>query len=169
MSMWCTGLLSFLMNPLTDWLNIKPKNNIEIIPSREAKTTNINGYPIVSSSGNGPLNNKRIVYEPGVLRRMLENLQHDQRLRLLPFGSIDKIRRLKLKNKPIRNKIHLRLQQHQNKANSKNLIDIKKTGFKIDSRIIFATCNIQSMWYKKLQVSHLISDYSLYGAHQGLA
>ena len=31
----------------------------------------------------------------------------------------------------------------------------------MDSKIIFATCNIQSMRYKELQVSQLISDYSL--------
>ena len=112
------------MNALMDWFNIKPKSIIEIITSREARTTN--GHPIVSSSGSGSLNNKCIVYEPGALKRMHDSLQHDQRLRLLPFGSINKIRRLKLNNKPVRNKIHLRLQQHQYKANSKNLINIKK-------------------------------------------
>ena len=74
---------------------------------------------------------------------------------------IDNIRRLKLNNKPIKSRIHLREQQHQYKANITNLIRIKQNGYKINSNIIFATCNIQSMRYKELQVSQLISDYSL--------
>ena len=89
------------------------------------------------------------------------HLQHDQRLRLLPFGTLDRIRRFGLNNKLVKNKIHLRLQQHQYKANTKNLIKIDRNRFKTDPRIIFATCNIRSMQYKELQVSHLISDYSL--------
>ena len=31
----------------------------------------------------------------------------------------------------------------------------------MDSKITFATCNIQSLWYKELQVSQLITDYAL--------
>ena len=34
-------------------------------------------------------------------------------------------------------------------------------GYRSDSRIIFATSNVQSIRYKELQVSQLISDYSL--------
>ena len=38
---------------------------------------------------------------------------------------------------------------------------INKAGYKLDSRIIFATSNVQSIRLKELQVSQLISDYSL--------
>ena len=41
-----------------------------------------------------------IVYEPAALRAMRECLQHDQRLRQLPFGTLDRIRKLDLNNKP---------------------------------------------------------------------
>ena len=157
--MWCTGLLCFLLNPFTDWLTNKLKNILDIIPSGEATTTN--GLPIVQSTGSRPHNNKTIVYDSDALKAMRRNLHHDQWLRTLPFGLIDKIRRLKLNNKPIKSRIHLREQQHQYKANITNLIRIKQNGYKIDSNIIFATCNIQSMRYKELQVSQLISDYSL--------
>ena len=94
MNMWCTGLLCFLLNPFTDWLTNKSENIVEIIPSTQAKQSN--GRPIVSSRPSEQrreaLNNKPIVYEPDALKRMQHNLQHDQRLRLLPFGTLDKIR-----------------------------------------------------------------------------
>ena len=96
-----------------------------------------------------------------VLRKMHENLQHDQHLRLLPFRTLDRIRQLKLNNKPCKSRLHLRQQQHQYKANMANLIRIKNDGYKLDSGVTFATCNIQLLHYKELQVSQLISDYSL--------
>ena len=122
------------------------------------------GRPIVSSrpSGQGgSLNNKLIVYEPTALREMRNHLQHDQRLRQLSFGTLDKIRRLGLNNKPTKDRLHLREHLHQYGANLTNLINIKKSGYKVDSKIIFATCNIQSLRYKELQVSQLITDYAL--------
>ena len=156
MNMWCTGLLCFLLNPFMDWLTNKSENILEIIPSTQAKHTN--GQPIVTS---GSLNNKQIVYQPNTLKAMRKCLQHDQRLRQLPFGTLDKIRQLNLNNKPSKSRLHLRQQLHQYKVNLQNLIRIKNNGYKLDSRIIFATCNIQSLQYKELQVSQLISDYSL--------
>ena len=89
MNMWCTGLLCFLLNPFMDWLKNKLENIVEIIPSTQAK--HVNGRSIVSS---GSLNNKQIVYEPDALKAMRESLQHDQRLRQLSFGTLDKIRKL---------------------------------------------------------------------------
>ena len=154
MNMWCTGLLCFLLNPFMDWLTNKSENIVEIIPSTQAKHTN--GQPIVSSrpSGQrGSLNNKLIVYEPAALRAMREHLQHDQRLRQLSFGTLDQIRKLELNNKPTKDRLHLRKHLHQYKINLNNLINIKKSGYKMDSRITFATCNIQSLRYKELQVS----------------
>ena len=78
-----------------DWLTNKSENIVVIIQSTQAKHTD--GQPIVSS---GSLNNKQIVYEPDALRAMHKCLQHDQRLRQLPFGTLDKIRKLDLNNKP---------------------------------------------------------------------
>ena len=46
-------------------------------------------------------------------------------------------------------------------TNCSNLINIKKQGHKADKNIIFGTCNVQSVGLKELQVSELISDYSL--------
>ena len=163
MNMWCTGLLCFLFNPFTDWLTNKLENILEIIPSTQAKHTN--GRPIVSSrpSGQrrGSLNNKLIVYEPAALKEMQNHLQQDQRLRQLPFRTLDKIRRLGLNNKPTKDRLHLHEHLHQYGANLTNLINIKKSGYKMDSKIIFTTCNIQSLRYKELQVSQLITDYAL--------
>ena len=99
MNMWCTGLLCFLINPFTDWLTNKSENIVEIVPSIQA-----NGQSIVSS---GSLNNKWIVYEPEALRAMCNCLQHDHELRQLPFGTLDKIRKVDLNNKPTKNKLHL--------------------------------------------------------------
>ena len=92
---------------------------------------------------------------------MHESLQHDQRLRQLSFGTLDKIRKLDLNKKPTKTKLHLYQQLHQYKINLHNLIRIKKSGYKLDSRITFATCNTQLLRYKELQVSQLISEYSL--------
>ena len=101
------------------------------------------------------------MYEPAALRAMRECLQHDQRLRQLPFGTLDRIRKLDLNNKPTKNRLHLHQQLHQYRINLHNLIRVKKTGYKLYTKITFATCNIQSLRYKELQVSQLIEDYSL--------
>ena len=105
MNMWCTGLLCFLLNPYMNWLKNKSKNIVEIIPSEEAKHTK--GQSTVSSR---PLNNKHIMYQPKALKAMCTRFQHDQQLRLLSFGTLDRIRRYKLNNKPSKGKLHLRHQ-----------------------------------------------------------
>ena len=126
MNMWCTGLLCFLLNAYMDWLKNKSNNIVEIIPSEEAKHTN--GQSIVSSR---PLNNKHIMYQPNnALKAMCTRLQHDQQLRLMSFGTLDKIRRYKLNNKPSKGKLHLRHQIQQYRANTNNLIRIKNSGYK---------------------------------------
>ena len=136
-----------------DWLTNKLENILDLIPSEEAMHTN--GQPIVSSKTSGSLNNKHIVYQPNALKAMHEKLQHDQWLRLLPFGTLDKVRKLKLNNKPTKSKLHLCQHLHQYKVNANNLIRIKNSGYKTDSRVIFATYNIQSLHYEELQVSQL--------------
>ena len=78
MNLWCTGLLCFLLNPFMDWLTNKSENIVEIIPSIQAKHTNLlSGRSIVSSDddtivSSGSLNNKQIVYEPDALKAMCE-------------------------------------------------------------------------------------------------
>ena len=89
---------------------------------------------------------------------MCELLQHDHRLKILPFGAIDNIRKLKLNNKPIKSNRGQHQESHQSGSDSRY---INKIRFRSDSRIIFTTSNIQSIRYKELQVSQLISDYSL--------
>ena len=105
MNMWCTGLLCFLLNPFTDWITNKSENILDLIPSNQAKHTN--GRSIVSSGTTRPLNNKRIVYQPNTLKAMCDRLQHDQPLRTMPFGALDRIRKLQLNNKPTKSKLHL--------------------------------------------------------------
>ena len=90
-------------------------------------------------------------------------MQHDQRLRILPFGTISAVRELKLNRKPIKKK---ECQQRtplpsQSGPNKSNLIIVKKNRFKQDDNIIFGTCNIQCIHHKELQVSELLHDYSM--------
>ena len=101
------------------------------------------------------------MYQPKALRQIHELLHHDQRLKILPFGAIDNIRKLKLNNKPIKSNRDQHHETHQTGLDSRNITKIHKIGFRSDSRIIFATANVQSIRYKELQVSQLISDYSL--------
>ena len=46
-------------------------------------------------------------------------------------------------------------------SNNRNIVKINKVRYRSDSRIIFTTSNVQSIRLKELQVSELISDYSL--------
>ena len=89
-------------------------------------------------------------------------MQYDQRLRILPFGTISAVRKLKLNCKPIKKKCQQRTPlPSQSGPNKSNLIIVKKNGFKLDNNIIFGTCNIQSVCLKELQVSELLHDYSM--------
>ena len=100
---------------------------------------------------NGSLNNKCIVYTANALRQ-IRLLQHDHRFKILPFGAIDNIRKFKLNYKPIKNnKYHQG--HHQDGSDHRNIVKINKVGYKLDSRIIFATSNIQSIRLKELQVN----------------
>ena len=114
--------------------------------------------------GSGSLNNKPIVYGANALRHLGGRLHHDHRLRILPFGAIDNIRKFKLNYKPIKNtkSIHNKYRgRNPRGSDHRNIVKVNKSGFKLDSRVIFATANVQSIRLKELQVSQLISDYSL--------
>ena len=103
------------------------------------------------------------MYSARVLRTIRTASQHDQRLKILPFGAIKRIKELKLNNKKRRwrNKRNTRVPFKQYGCNHNNLISIKMRGHKTENNIIFGTCNIQSLRPKELQVSDLVNDYSL--------
>ena len=46
-----------------------------------------------------PLSHKTIAYSANALKAIRDKCQHDQRLRIMPFGAIQKIKELKLNNK----------------------------------------------------------------------
>ena len=144
-----------------DKLTIKRGNLLEFKTTQSAIESNNPGASARLTGSSIVLNNKCIEYQPNALWLMGNRLQHDHRLKILPFGAINTIRQLKLNAKPIKNRLSTRLNLHQSGANRSYLINIKKNGYKSESRIIFTTCGIQSIRYKELQVSQLMSDYSL--------
>ena len=77
-------------------VTIKQGNLLEI--KTVAISEAINRTPI-----SGSLNNKHIVYTANALKQISKSLQHDHRLKILPFGTIDNIRKFKLNHKPIKN------------------------------------------------------------------
>ena len=101
------------------------------------------------------------MYEPTALKEIRNHLQHDQRLRQLSLEHLDKIRRLGLNNKPTKDRLHLHEHLTSVWCKPNQFIYLKKSGYKMDSKIMFATCNIQSLRYKELQVSQLFTDYAL--------
>ena len=108
-----------------------------------------------------PLSHKTIAYSANALKAIRDTCQHDQRLKVLPFGAISRIKELKLNHKRRKNKQNIQIPFKQSGCNLNNVISIKKQGHKPDNNIIFGTCNVQSVRLKELQVSELISDYSL--------
>ena len=119
--------------------------------------------PDYQHGGDDPYTLMPKTYSARVLRTIRTMSQHDQRLKILPFGAIKRIKELKLNNKRRRrrNKRNTRVPFKQYGCNPNNLISIKKRGHKPESNIIFGTCNIQSLRPKELQVSDLVNDYSL--------
>ena len=81
-------------------LTIKRGNLLEIKTKTKAKEAT-NRTP-----ESGPLNNKRIVYTANALRQISGLLQHDHRLKILPFGAINNIIKFKLNYKPIKTTDH---------------------------------------------------------------
>ena len=119
--------------------------------------------PDYQHGGDDPYTLMPKTYSARVLRTIRTTSQHDQRLKILPFGAIKRIKELKLNNKKRRqrNRRNTRVPFKQYGCNPNNLISIKKRGHKPESNIIFGTCNIQSLRPKELQVSDLVNDYSL--------
>ena len=106
-------------------------------------------------------NNKNTIrYHPDALRCIGDDINHDRRYKILPFGCIETIRNLKLNAKPSarRKTQHCRIQQYGVKR--ANLITIKKSQHH-DPNVIIATVNAQSVRTKELQLSELSKDHAL--------
>ena len=71
-------------------LTIKRGNLLEVRTETKAKAAT-NRMP-----ESGSLNNKCIGYTANALRQISGLLQHDHRLKILPFGAINNIRKFKL-------------------------------------------------------------------------
>ena len=95
------------------------------------------------------------------LRIIGDHVQHEHRLRILPFRVISKVRSLKLNRKPQKNRRSNRALLHQKGPVHTNLINIKSLTSRKQGNITIGTCNVQSLQNKELQISELISDYSL--------
>ena len=106
------------------------------------------------------LSHKTIAYTQGKLHAIRQNMKQICHVYTLPFGAIQSVHELKLNNKKrIRTKRRIQWPS-QNGPNKTNLLYAQKKGTNRTS-IIGSTCNIQSIKGKDLQVSDLISDYSL--------
>ena len=143
-------------------LTVRDENGPRI---RFLKYVNISPTQHTPSSHDNPLSHKTIAiaYNANALKAIRNTCQHDHRLKVLPFGAISRIKELKLnhKRRKRKNKQNIRTPFIQSGCNLNNVITIKKQGHKSDNNIIFGTCNIQSVRLKELQVSELISNYSL--------
>ena len=101
-------------------LKNKFKNCIEIIPERQQHEGSLIDP---NTSASMPLNNK--CYSANALRTIGDQVQHEHRLRILPFGVISRVRSLKLNHKPQRNKRSNRATIKQKGTNQSNLTNIK--------------------------------------------
>ena len=100
---------------------------------------------------------KTIAFEPSVLKNLNTANQHDYRLKILPFGGITTIRKLRIKCKrKSKHKKRTRIIFKQHGINCNNLTKVKTP-----ANFTIATCNVQSLHNKELQVSELIHDYSI--------
>ena len=150
MDAWITGFIN------SGGLKNKFKNCIEIILERQQHKGNLID---LNTSASRLLNNK--CYSVNALRTIGDQVQHEHRLRILPFGVISRVRLLKLNHKPQTNKRSNRATIKQKGTVQSNLINIKNLSIRKWGHITIGTCNVQSLQNKELQVSEIISDYSL--------
>ena len=78
-------------------------------------------------TGTGSINNKTITYSEHALRTIGRQVLQDQRLRLLPFGAISKIRSLRINCKPQKSAKDTRTSYKQQKTDKANLMLRKYT------------------------------------------
>ena len=148
MDVWSSGFIK------TEGLRNKFKNCIEIIPEKHRHKGHKGSLFDLHTSASRPLNNK--CYSVNALRIIGDHVQHEQRLRILPFGLISRVRSLKLNRKPQKNQRCNRTQLHQKGPVHANLINVKSLTLRKQGNITIGTCNVQSLQNKELQISELI-------------
>ena len=106
---------------------------------------------------------KTIRYAPSELRQ----IQHDHSYKLIPIEAIKTIRKFGLNRKRRRHLYTIRKRElnrnkyRQTKSNAEFLINVKKTSPYYNAKTIIGTCDIQSVKNKDLQITDLLTDYSL--------
>ena len=72
---------------------------------------------------------KTVAYEPSVLKNLNTAGQHDYRLKILPFGAIKTIRKLRINHKrKSKHKKWTRIRMIQHGINCKSLTKVKREG-----------------------------------------
>ena len=104
---------------------------------------------------------KTIAYDTLTLKCIRDNMQHDHRYKILPFGMVNMVRELGLNHKKIKNRKAARNSIKQNGLNWQNLINVKKEGSRRSPNLVIGTCNVQAIKRKELEVSHLIHNHAL--------
>ena len=82
-------------------------------------------YKHIQHGDQEALKGKTIAYEPSALKQLNAVVEHDQRLRTLPFGAIRKIRELRLNHKKTKSSKHKRKIIRQTGINTKNIVQIQ--------------------------------------------
>ena len=158
-NMWWIRLFIIFITYLTGHLNI---SDIKIWKFTKAKHdgSHSQSHCRLRHSHTGLNNKPAIVYDPNWLKSIEPAVQHDHRLKILPFNAIKTIRELLLNVKPSSRRHHRRTWFAQTGANTANLVKVKK--FPIhDPNIVIATVNVQSLRSKELQISELFNDHGL--------
>ena len=149
----------FLIQVLTTWiinLDVRSKNIIKIRPTHKTPFW----HEIAGASESFKVK-KTIRYDSNALKRMQSTVKHDSRYRILPFGTANRIRELRLNIKKRKHRHRPKWIQHPTKAVLDNLSRIRNENHTHKGNIIMGQCNIQSIKAKFLQVSELLHDYSL--------
>ena len=155
LNMWWIRLLIILLTYINGNLGLR---DIKIWKFDPTHTQHGNGGP---RNSHITLNNmKTIQYDPNELRRIGHHVHHNNRYKILPFNAIEMITNLKLNNKRKSRNSHQQIPFIQNGVNKLNLITIKKI-HDYDTTTILATCNLQSLRGKELQISELINEYAI--------
>ena len=86
-------------------LTVRNKNGLR---NRFLKYVDISPTQHTPDSHDDLLSHKTIAYSANALKAIRDTCQHDQRLKVLPFGAISRIKELKLNHKRRKNKQNIR-------------------------------------------------------------
>ena len=107
--------------------------------------------PIQSHNGSAPSSLKdknNYTYDPGELKQLALNINHDERYKVMPFGAVRRIRELGLNKRLNRKKIKARNKWIQSGVNFDNLIavEVRNTDGRIhETQLTIATLNMRSI------------------------